>query len=114
MTDTFVSSVIPGATINEYNLEIIKGLEGWTKYGHCGYKKCDGKKFDPETGQKLLCENKRGYVLGRDKCFWDSGKDRMICPCGGGTERPGSRTTRGVIDDFVRPADRGQTWRAIG
>ncbi len=66
----FVDWVIPGVNINEYNLQIAKGIEEWTEFGHCAYKKCsEVGKFDPDTGEKSLCMDERGNVFGegRDK-----------------------------------------------
>ena len=66
----FVDWVIPGIDINEYNLQIAKGIQAWTKFGHCAYKKCsEVGKFDPDTGEKSLCMDERGNVFGegRDK-----------------------------------------------
>ena len=66
----FVDWVIPGVNINEYNLQIAKGIEAWTEFGHCAYKKCsEVGKFDPDTGEKSLCMDESGNVFGegRDK-----------------------------------------------
>ncbi len=67
---TFINSVIPGVNINEYRLQIASGIQAWTKFGHCAYKKCsEVGKFDPDTGEKSLCMDERGNVFGpgRDK-----------------------------------------------